>query len=326
MTIDKNLILICGDEDYLKEQKKNELLKELNCADSMNFNAFSEETIDLNEISSLMHTMPFMEDRRTLLIDNSGFFTGNVPEDTVETFSDVPDTAVVIFYEKKADRGNPMYKLISKFGSVLKFDTAESRSGKDKAAGKSNVRDWVKNQLKAAGRRIDSKTLFELTELAGYDMQNLSTETEKLICYTLDKPSGYVITSADINAICSKTLSDRIFDMLDMKLRGRTAQALGILEELFSMKTSAMRILYFMARQYRQALAVKECIHNGLSDAEIMSKTELKDWQLRRIREQIGNVTLKALEDMMEAVADAEYRIKMGDMTDRLAVELLIIR
>lgn len=326
MNTANNLFLICGDEDYLREQQKNKLLSELNCEGSINFNVFTDDNLDIDEISSLMRTVPFAGKHRTLLIEGSGWFTGKVQSEMPETFAEIPDTCIVIFCEKNADKSNELYKLVQKNGEVRRFDSAESMQGKAKTAGKTEIRDWAKEQLRAAGRRIDSRTLFELTELTGYDMQNLSTELEKLICYTLDKPAGYAVSRDDVNAICSKTLSDRIFDMIDHKFKGRIPQAMNVLEELFALKIPAMRILFVIVMQYQRALGVRECMQAGLSDAEIMSKTGIKDWQLRRVREQVSNITAAELRQRLEACADTEYRIKTGDMTDRLGIELLMIR
>ena len=340
----KNLYLICGDEEYLKEQQKAKLLTTLKCAGSMNYNAFSDDNIDIDEIASLMRTMPFMEPLRTISIDDSGWFargTGanrdagadeteddsnyaSVNDDKLEIFSDVPDTTVVIFTEKRVDRSNALYKLVKAKGEIMRFDMADSKSGKEKSTGRLEVRDWAKRELKAAGRRIDTRTLNELTELTGYDMQNLSTELEKLICYTLDKPKDYIITAADVNAICSKTIQDRVFDMIEFKLKGDVTRALAVLEELFAIKTAALMILRIITKQYEGALAYRECVDAGFSEAEIMNKLSIKDWQLRRRREQVGKTSRRELIARLNACADTEYRIKSGDVSDRLGIELLI--
>ncbi len=321
-----NLYLICGDEEYLKEQKKNELLKALKCEDSINFNAFSDESIDIDEIASLINTLPFMSEYRTVVISDSGWFAGSVSEDITEVFEAVPETSIVIFCEKKADKTNALYKTVKVKGEILCFEMAESKAGKAKTAGKGEVRDWAKQELKKAGRRIDSRTLNDLTELTGYDMQNLSTELEKLICYTMDKPANYVISMNDVNAICSRTIQDRVFDMIGYKLKGDVTHALSILEELFAIKTAAMLILHVTVKQYERALSYRECVMQGLGEAETMAKLSIRDWQLKRIREQTGNTSAKELIVRLEACAETEYRIKTGDLSDRLGLELLMIR
>ena len=70
----KNLILICGSEDLLRENKRDELLKLYGAEGSMNFNAFSGSSIDLLEIRRLIDTVPMFEDKRKILITDSGLF------------------------------------------------------------------------------------------------------------------------------------------------------------------------------------------------------------------------------------------------------------
>ena len=326
MNSQKNLFLICGDEEFLKQQKRNEMLAAFNCEGSMNYNAFSEDGIDIDEIRELIHTEPFMEEQRKLLISESGFFKANAGQESAEVFEDVPDSCIVIFYEKDADKGSRLYDLIRKKGEIFRFETADSMSGREKNAGKTEIRNWAKGVIRNAGRRIDSRTLFELAETAGYDLQNLSTELEKLICYTLERPDGSLITAEDVSAVCSKTLSDRIFEMMDHKFRGHVSEALAVLEELYALRISPMRILYFMVRQYNQALSYKECTAQRLSDAQTVSVLGIKEWQLDKLKTRLGAVTAEEIRYRLELCADAEYRVKTGDMREKLAVELLLIR
>ncbi len=326
MCAKKNLFLICGDEEYLKEQKRAELLQKYQCEDSLNYNVFSEDNLDLNEIRGLLNTMPFLEEYRKIQISGSGFFKGTASEEVTELFSDVPESSIVLFYEKDADKSNALYKLVREKGEIFRFDTAESRYGADKKESKTEIRNWVKTMLSQAGRRIDSRTLFDLVETTGYDMQNLSTELEKLICYTLDRPKGYVMTKEDVNRICSRTLADRVFDMVDLKLRGKTAEALLILEELYAMKNAGMRILYVIVRQYNQALAFKECQQKRLSDAETASAMGIKNWLVDKLKKQTAAITREELLARLEDCADTELRIKRGDIPEKLGVELLLIR
>ena len=350
----KNLILICGNEEYLKEQKKQELLKALNAEGSINFNSFTAENLDLIEIRGLIETLPMLEEYRKLLITDSGLFKRagkvattesedaadsdeevsenaaapekNTASDATAVFSSIPDSTVVLFVESDASAQSPMYKLVKKNGEIFKYETVDSKRGQEKKTGEQNIRSWAMDMFKAAGRKIDGATLNYLVQMTGYDMQNLSNEIEKLICFMLDKPANEKITTKHIDQICSRTLSDRVFAMLEAKMKGSIHEAAAMLEELFSLKVAPMKTLYLLVRQYNQALSVKELLSARLSDPEILARTELKDWQLRRIKDQVSRVTAEELKAKLEACADMEYRVKTGSMTDRLALELLVIQ
>lgn len=381
----KNLILICGNEEYLKEQKKQELLERIHAKGSINYNSFTDDNLDLLEIRRLIDTVPLFEEYRKILITNSGLFkkpagsknsdiespdtdqTGKLKDmaeadsvygmgeeqieatvqssgrdaktgqeglakasendayDPVAIFSDIPQGCIVIFFETNVYPQSPLYKLIKKQGEIFRFENVESKRGQERRASETEVRNWAAGLFRAAGRRIDAAALNYLIQLTGYDMENLSGEIEKLICYMLDKPASQRIGTADINAICSRTLQDRVFAMLESHMRGRTGEAVQMLEELFALKVPPMKTLYLLTRQYNQALSVRECQNAGMSDAEICSKTELKDWQLRRVKEQVSGVSAEELKYALESCADMEYRVKRGNMIDRMALELLMM-
>ena len=67
--------LLYGEEAYLRNQKRDALLAALVPAgDVMNFARFEGKGIDEHEIISLAETLPFLAERRVILVEDSGFF------------------------------------------------------------------------------------------------------------------------------------------------------------------------------------------------------------------------------------------------------------
>ena len=320
----KNLILICGDEEYLKEQKKNELLERLTVPGSMNFNAFTGENADPDEIGRLAETMPFLEDHRTILISDTGWFKGASDEAVLAMVSQVPDSAYMIFFEKETDGNSRLQRLLKEKGEIFRFTSAESMKGREASAARQDIWNWAGNYLKKNKRNIVGRVLNDLVEMTGYDMQNLQTELEKLISFTMDRPAGAPVTKEDVDRICSRTLNDRVFEMMNYKLAGRNEKAVELLEELFALRNPPMRILYIIVRQYTQAYTLKELQREGFGDAQIMDKMQIRDWLLRKLKDQTRNCSLQDLRRRLEQCAEMETKVKQGDMPDRLAVEILI--
>lgn len=323
----KKLILISGNEEYLKDHKKNSLLNSFGSGESFSFNSFTNENLDLNELWRLSETVPFPDKYRRILITDSGLFSKNNPDcnKACDIFSDIPESTVIIFCEKDVSPANPLFKLFKKQGQIFNYDNVETLRGDLKDAFKTKVRSWVKNKLKSQGKTIDSRDLYWLLELTGYDMQNLSTELEKLISYTFDRPDGYKITITDVEAICSRTVSDKVFSMLDMKLRGNIEGAIALLEELFSLKTPASKILSLLERQYFEALSVRAYIDGKAADKDILKEMEIRDWQLRRLKKQVYKLSYDELLRHLEESISMDYKIKSGEIGDRLALEILLL-
>ena len=69
----KRCYLLYGDEDYLRKQYKDKLLKALVTeGDTMNFNRYEGKDINIGEVIDQAETMPFFADKRVIYIEDSG--------------------------------------------------------------------------------------------------------------------------------------------------------------------------------------------------------------------------------------------------------------
>lgn len=316
----KNIILIFGDEEYLKSEKKKEILSSLGAPGSPDFNSFEGRDTDFHEVSDLLQTVSFTGGTRTVLLSDTGLFKGTPDEFIIESLTDIPETSVIIFYERDCDSAGKLYKLVKQKGEILKFTTVDSmKDWKAANAARADIRAWIKSYLKNAGCNIDSHAVEALTELSGYNMQNLQTELDKLISF-----AGKSIRAEHVDAVCSKTVSDRVFDMVDLKLSGSTEKALLLFEDMLSIKIEPMRILYMLSRQFNQVYIIKELSELRFSDAEILSRTGIKEWQLKKLRDRSRGRSLADMRYLTELCLEMETRIKQGDMNDRMAVEIIL--
>ena len=103
----------------------------------------------------------------------------------------------------------------------------------------------------------------------GTDMGNLRMEMEKLISYTEGRD---VVTAEDIEEICTTQTTNRIFDMVRAVTEKNQKRALELYYDLLTLKEPPMRILFLLAKQYRQLLLAKQFAAAGLAQTEIASK------------------------------------------------------
>ena len=168
-------------------------------------------------------------------------------------------------------------------------------------------------------KRFKSKSGFATKR----DAKIAADELEKLICFKLsdDRRS---ISRDDIELICSRTVSDRVFDMISAKLSGNISRALRLCEEMLSIKIPAGRILYMLERQFNSLYIMKDMSSLGMPDQEIMKAASLTDWQLRRLRKEARSISRDRAYDYLRLSVELETRIKQGDMPERIALELLL--
>ena len=70
----KNAYLICGVEEYLKLNYKNQLIKAIAGEDTMNLALYEGKNIDVNEVIDNAETFPFFAKYRLIVLEQSGLF------------------------------------------------------------------------------------------------------------------------------------------------------------------------------------------------------------------------------------------------------------
>ena len=309
----KQAYLLYGDEAYLKQQYKHNLVKALNPdGDTMNFNHYEGKGVDVKQLIDLCETMPFFADRRVILLEDTGFFK-NKSEELADYMKELPDYLCMVFVESEVDKRNRMYKEVKACGTIAEFARQDEKT----------LMRWAAGILGKAGKKITQRDMELLLTKTGTDMGNLRMELEKLICYTEGRD---VVTAEDIEEICTTQTTNRIFDMVRAVTEKNQKRALDLYYDLLTLKEPPMRILFLLAKQYRQLLQVKQFAEAGLAQQEMASKLGVPSFAVRNIASCARAYTISELEQAIKDFVDAEESVKTGRLEDKLSVELLIIK
>lgn len=309
----KSSYLLYGEEAYLRTQYKNRLKNALaDPSDTMNFSRFDGKGIDPAEIISLAETLPFFAERRLILIEDSGFFK-NKCDELADYLPNMPDTTCLLFVETEVDKRNRLYKAVQKYGRVTEFQLQDERT----------LMKWILGTLKKENKKITESTLQLFLERTGSDMENIHMELEKLLSYTIGRE---VITSEDVEEICTMQTTGQIFEMIRAIAEKKQRLALDLYYDLLALKEPPMRILFLIARQFNQLLLVKSLTAKGMDRASVASKAQVAPFIAGRLMTQARSFTMQQLRNAVQDCVDAEEAVKTGRMTDVLSVEILIVK
>ena len=308
----KQAYLLFGDEPYLVSSYKKRLREAIAGDDTMNFNYFEGKNLDVKEIISLADTMPFFSDRRLIMIDSSGFFK-NAQEELAAYLPQMPDTTCIVFCESEVDKRGKLYKKVKEIGHAAELSKQDS----------DQLMKWAAGILNKDGKKITKQVMEYFLERTGDDMENIRTELEKLICYTLDRE---VITKEDVEAVGTVHVTNRIFDMVSAIVAGNTRKALDLYEDLLTLKEPPMRILFLIARQFNQLLQVKELMSKGSDKGTIASKLKVPPFAANKLMAQAKAFSAEQILSYVQLCVESEEAVKTGQLSDRMAVELLIAR
>ncbi|MCI9682737.1 MAG: DNA polymerase III subunit delta [Lachnospiraceae bacterium] len=305
--------LLYGEESYLRSQYRNRLTNALiDPADTMNLSRFEGKGIHPEEIIDLAETLPFFAPRRVILVENSEFFKTKCDR-LADYLPSMPDTTCLIFVETAVDKRNRLFKTVKDRGRAVEF------ASQDEAT----LTKWILGIVKREGKQISKSALSLFLERAGTDMEHISKELEKLLCYTYERES---ITSQDVEDVCTILTSNRIFDMLRAIAEKNQKQALELYYDLLTLKESPRGILTLLGRQFQQLLLVRSLMAKGYGQPSIASKTGIAPFIIRRLMGQARNFTDEQLTAALADCAKAVEDVTAGRINDVMSVELLLVK
>ncbi|TAH74773.1 MAG: DNA polymerase III subunit delta [Anaerolineaceae bacterium] len=307
----KQFYLLYGRESYLiklyRDKLKDAILDDL---DQMNYSRFEGKDVDLREIHDIAMTLPFFNDKRMILIEQSGLFKEQ--SDLAKLLSEAPQSTIFIFTEQDVDKRNKAYKLINDRGTV-----AEMKGLDDK-----NLRLFVVSLLKPSGKQITQNICDYFLDKTGTDMDNIINEVEKLISYTLDRDT---ITKEDVDKVVTTQITGKIFQMMDAIGLKQQDKALSLYYDLLSVREKPSHILFLMMRHFNILLQVKDLYTHGYAAQSITENVGVPAFTIGKYISQTKNFTIKQLHKSLKFAADTEEEIKTGRINDKIGVELMII-
>jgi len=319
------LYLFYGPENYLKKYYFDALEKLIVGDIYKDMNSIKlEGNIDSNRLYEAIQTMPFFSERKIILVKNSIFFKQRGKEDSEkgnknksneleDILSDIPEHACVVFYEDEIDKRLKAVNIIKKYGVVVEFPYQKAP----------DLVKWVINIFKSNSKEIDSKAAAYLVDNCEEGMNYIKNEVDKLILYMGERKKA---SMEDVTISCSMSIKSRIFDLTDAIAEGYPDKALKVLDELVTIKEPIPKILYMMARHFRQVYEASLLKLKGMPANQIASQMNLNYYAASKIMKHTEFFTVKQLESAIEECLEYDVAVKTGKIKDRIAAELIITK
>lgn len=309
--------LVMGEQDYLRTQNRDMIKRTLlGDGDAMNYAYYTGDQFSVQEIIDLAETMPFLAERRVIVVENSGLFDkrAGLADPLVEYLPRIPETSHLVFVEEKVDKSRRLYKAVKKEGYVLDCSTPSPE----------DLGRWAAGQFRKAGVMPTEEAFRTFMDYVGEDLLNIKSEIDKLTSYCMGKER---ITVEDVKAVCYPEIKDRIFDMMSAITAHDTNQALDIYMDLRKQQTPPQVILALMIRNYNQLLQVGELDARGTSADEIATALHANPWAMRkRILPEARRYSPAEMRTALQDCIQTDQDYKSGRISDQLGVEALIVR
>ncbi len=312
----KNIYLLYGSEAYLVSMYRKRLLGALEIQpDDMNFSKFSGTGMNYGEVVDTAETMPFLAERRVILIEDSGIF--KKPDETLAPYLDsVSESTILIFVEKDVDKRTSSYKSASTEGTVTELN----------APSKDELMRYVAGRLKKEGLGITRDACDELVERTSESMFILGNEIDKLISYCMGKKG---VEIGDVREIVPEHPEGKIYNLVNAMGEKNTRRALDIYQSLIAMQEKPAGILYMIQKQFQSMYYLDSMTEHRLSKDDACQRLGFSGkfaFKYDQLRRQMKNYSPETIRAVLTDAAEYTAATHTGRLTDGAAVELLIVK
>ena len=317
----ERLYVLCGEEEYLREQFLLELKK--TCLpggeDDFSFHRFDGATLSLNDLADAVDAVPFLTDRT--LLEVRGYDTNKLAEADAKRFiallEDLPDyctLALVMDAAFTLDGRLKVSKALQKQGRVLRFQ------GQDSAT----LIRWVARRFDAVGKRITVPDAEYLILITGGLMNRMIPEIEKVGAYA----KGEAVTRADIAAVVQKVPDAVVFEMTDLIAERRGDAVMRKLSELLSDKNNdPIALLAAVGNQMRRLYAAKCAQAERLSGADLMALCGVRyDFIAQKLTQSARGFSMPQLARAVELCAETDFAMKRSGTDNAELLKELLLR
>ncbi len=311
------LYVFYGEEKFRRDAALDIIKKRIvpETLEEFNFIKFEGKGLSVSELDEAIQSVPVMSERKMVVVKNFDIFKESSDE-LIALMSDIPDEVCLVFlYDDtafKPDRRTKMYQLISKIGAVANFVSAEA----------SELRDWIRRRFADLRKNIENSDIDYLIFYCGTDMYTLQNEISKVANYA---PYA-VIRREDIEAVATRSVESRVFDLCEYVASGKASQAMGELENMIKLREAAVLICAMLGRQMRRLYITKCALDAGNGTDYITKLFSLGySFQGEKLVSSARRISLSALRKCTLLCADADKALKSSRQEDYDVIKNLLL-
>ena len=313
-----------GKEAYLREQAVKRLLEAAvdEGLRDFNFARVSVSNGDLGEALALARQFPMISARRMVVVTDFESVNDDRQLELLKDYlRDPVETTVLAFVSAGLDNRRAIATALRKAAVVVNFDPLDEKDSAPR---------WVLEYVKRNGCQMDSSDAAYLIGTVGVELQRLTSELEKLICFVgsfADKRGR--ISRTEIDALVAHTREHSNFELTDALLDGKRERALRLLGHIFdnppeAPQTLAILMLGAIARSYRNLLLSKELMRQNAAQEEIAKAVGMSPYAVKYLNERARKAETKTLLKALARIAETDIALKSSLATPRLQMELLV--
>lgn len=323
----EKVYIFYGREYYLIEDAIKRFKESLNEGMvDFNLDMIDGKETTLDKVISSIETLPFMDDRKIVIIKDFELLQGKKKNFTdsdekylIDHLDNIPDTTVLVFaVYGEIDKRKSLVKKIDKNGIVFNCDKLSDM----------DLFKWTKKKFEVNSVLIDNPQIMYFIEQEGYrdkssekTLSDLENEINKISSFV---GKGNKVTNDIIDKLSQKKIENDIFKLIDCIGEKRSSNAMKILNDMIQEGESVLGIFSMIAKQFKIVMQVRQLQIEGYTTKVISEKLKIHPFVAGKALKQTSNFSDDVIIDMLNYILESDYKIKNGLVRDTLAVEMLV--
>lgn len=311
-----SVLLFEGEEAWLKQSAVEALRKAYLPQGLEDLNEARLEAPEADVLIATAETVPFMAERRLILIRDYPALIGRAEADDrlVAYLPRVPSSAILLFdCIQKPDARKKLYTAIKKLDGIVTFSALKGRE----------LTTFVISAFREREKECDERTAEYLIFSSGSDTARLLTEIDKISSL---RPESKDISPEDIRTLAIPSAESTVFQMVDAVVSGQDARAFSLLRIQLKAGESRVAILAMLLRQFRLMQHIKIMQFERKSEREIISALNMGTYIGGQYVRQSSAWTNRQIKQAVQLCLDTDFKIKSGELNQEGALEAVMLR
>jgi DNA polymerase-3 subunit delta len=290
-----------GEEQFLVERSVRMLLDLAidPALKDFNFNVYFGNESKGVDIVDAAQTLPMFAERRAVLVKRAEQLKADALEVMLPYIKKPAAGTCLLLVGTKIDQRKKFFLELKKHGVLVEY----KRYYDNKLSG------FIQGEALVHGKPIDSAAAELLSLLIGNNLQELSSQIEKLVVYSGSKPR---INVDDVRAIASSSKAFTAFELAKFLGLRDLSNSLRSLDALFLHGEDAPMIIGALTSHFRKIWRVRELLDNKMSQSDIGRELSINAYFLGDIIIQARNFSRRELKKIFDEFYRCDIASKTG--------------
>jgi DNA polymerase III subunit delta len=255
----------------------------------------------------------FIGEGRLVIVDEPEKWKAADVKDLVAYLAAPAPATVLALVAEEMKGDSALAKAVAKSGQVLTYDVPKRK-----------LPEWVAEQFARGGARADADACRALIDIVGDDLDELTTEIDKLATWAAGGP----VTVRDVEQLAAGRAETSIFSLTDAWGRRDVAAVLRSAEEIMERSHRArsselMRIIASLVNHVGRVSRCRKLAEEGVRPRDAASQLKMHPFAAEKAFAQAANFSAEELADAIVRLAELDAASKGGS---RLPADLELER